>query len=116
MLHCTVESGAPLEFVEAIVNAYPQGVEMRDWKGRTVQDMCLYQETKEFLKKYSSNTDSTSERTDAAANSSSSQMYDDKMHFIQQIHKISDEVSSLEASCQRLRKEMDVLIAKMKRD
>ena len=115
MLHCTVESGAPIEFVEAMVNAFPQGVEMKDWKGRTVLDMCLYQETKEFLNKYS-NTDSTSEGADedAAANSSSSQMYDDKLYIIQQIHKISDEATSLEASCQRLRKEIDVLIAKMK--
>lgn len=111
ILHCAVESGAPLEFVKAMVNAFPEGVGIRDWKGRSARDVALYNETKDFLNR--------AENNDACGSStvlvdSSSGKPDENSEVLLRIEKISGEVSSIESSCKRLRKELDLLIAELK--
>lgn len=110
MLHCAVESGAPLDFIKAIVNAYPEGVEMKDWKGRSVEEAALYDETKEFFRQYKN---ISKIGTDSIAHAV---LTDDKINkVVRQVKKISNEVSTLEKSIQQLRKEMDLLIDELKK-
>lgn len=110
MLHCAVESGAPLDFIKAMVHAYPEGVDMKDWKGRSVQDAALYEETTEFFKQYNSTNANDTEPIKGPR-----LMNDDNvLKIVKQVQKISNEVSSLEKSIQQLRNEMDVLVATLK--
>lgn len=48
-LHACVEYGAPLEVVKALVYAYPDALEMKDWRGLTPIDIALSEELKEYL-------------------------------------------------------------------
>jgi hypothetical protein len=103
MLHCAVESGAPLEFIQAMVNAYPEGVNLKDWKGRSVEEACLFPETKDWLRRFCNQ--SASSKSDATITT---------LDILHQLEKISSDVSSLERSCRNLQINVDALIAKLK--
>jgi hypothetical protein len=112
MLHSAVELGAPLEFVEAMVRTFPEGFKVKDWKGRLVGDVVLYNETKEFLSRAL-----RGEGNDVTNNVMADQSLiseQDKLQILQQMEKVSGEISSLKKSCQRLSKEIDLLIAELK--
>ena len=116
MLHCAVESGAPLECVKAMVHAFPDGVKMRDWKGRNVVDIALYDETKEFLSKYERGNvmGTTTSTVSKEAITHPALMTENKSDIVQQLEKTSNAISSLEHSCNELRNDIDILIAKLK--
>ncbi|KAL3787898.1 hypothetical protein HJC23_000140 [Cyclotella cryptica] len=111
ILHCAVESGAPLDFVKAMVNAFPQGLGIKDWKGRSPRDVALYNETKDFLNKAEHNELSGSAKVLV---DSPSVEAGENYEVILQIERLKGEVSLLESSCQRIRKELDSLITKLK--
>jgi hypothetical protein len=94
-----------------MVNAFPEGVGIRDWKGRSARDVALYNETKDYLNRAENNETSGSATMPV---DSSSVTPDENNEVLLRIEKISEEVSSLESSCQRLRNELDSLIAKLK--
>jgi hypothetical protein len=108
MLHCAVESGAPLEVITAIVHAFPGSLMQKDWKGRRAEDVALYNETKDFLRGIDSSKVNPVTCTDASANTLAC---DEVVH---QIEKLSKELLAIETRCSVLRTEMDVLIAKLK--
>lgn len=119
-LHCSVEAGAPLDVVEAIVEAFPKSLNMKDWKGRRADEVALYPETKDYLKKNNSGDKAMTERV---TNNSSSCQYDDETlesasrtqmsnispELEEQIVKVSEELVRLEETCQSLRKELTSL-------
>lgn len=113
MLHCAVESGAPLECVKAMVHAFPEGVKMKDWKGRNVADVALYDETKEFLRKYETGSMSTTVSTEDSI-TRPALLNESKLDIVQQLERTSNAISLLEQSCEQLRKDVDLLIAKLK--
>ncbi|KAL7464505.1 hypothetical protein ACHAXS_004842 [Conticribra weissflogii] len=121
-LHCSVEAGAPIDVVESIVEAFPKCLDMKDWKGRSAEEVALYQETKDFLKEKIAMYLVAAEQ-EVTKNSSSGQ-YDDKTleyvvsgaqnrngspEFHVQIEKISNELARLEDTCRSLRKELRYL-------
>mmetsp|Transcript_10777 Transcript_10777/g.23380 ORF Transcript_10777/g.23380 Transcript_10777/m.23380 type:complete len:240 (-) Transcript_10777:122-841(-) len=48
-LHACAEYGAPVEVVKALVSAYPDALEMKDWRGHKPVDIALSDELKEYL-------------------------------------------------------------------
>eukprot|EP00957_Ditylum_brightwellii_P198993 15168242-Ditylum_brightwellii.AAC.1 len=48
-LHASVEYGAPLNVVKALVTIYPTALTKKDWKGNTPTDLALEQDVKDLL-------------------------------------------------------------------
>ena len=118
-LHCAVEVGAPLEFVQAVVEAFPKGLKLKDWKGRSAEEVALYNETRDYLKQVNkpsenvSNIDYLPSEKSVIMETATSDGV--KLHAIApQIEKISTELLSMEKTCRSLRKELDGLIEVVK--
>mmetsp|Transcript_26214 Transcript_26214/g.55242 ORF Transcript_26214/g.55242 Transcript_26214/m.55242 type:complete len:231 (-) Transcript_26214:2173-2865(-) len=119
-LHCSVEAGAPLDVVEAIVEAFPKSLNMKDWKGRSAEEVALYRETRDYLKKINSgdlkiaeqvtyNTSSCRYDDETLESASRTQRSNGSHELETQIEKISEELVRLEDACQSLRKELNSL-------
>ena len=107
-LHACVEYGAPIEVVEALVHAYPDALNMKDWRGQTPLDVALTDVLKEYL---ASIDIETAEGSDAdgiiQTDNLAVEVAPEKSHnVLQHIDKISQQVANLRRQCDSLEDEI----------
>ena len=107
-LHACVEYGAPIEVVEALVHAYPDALNMKDWRGQTPLDVALTDVLKEYL---ASIDIETAEGSDADGiiqtdNLAVEVAPENSHNVLQHIDKISQQVANLRRQCDSLEDEI----------
>ena len=107
-LHACVEYGAPIEVVEALVHAYPDALNMKDWRGQTPLDVALKDELKQYL---ASIDIETVESSDADGIIQMDNLIveaapENSHNVLQHIDKISQQVANLRRQCDSLEDEI----------
>ena len=107
-LHACVEYGAPIEVVEALVHAYPDALNMKDWRGQTPLDVALTDVLKEYL---ASIDIETAEGSDADGiiqtdNLAVEVAPENSHNVLRHIDKISQQVANLRRQCDSLEDEI----------
>ena len=54
-LHACVEYDAPLEVISEIIRAYPEALEIKDWRGKTPLEIAVKSKHRKFLKSFDPN-------------------------------------------------------------
>lgn len=115
-LHACVEYGAPIEVVEALVEAHPDALNMKDWRGQTPTDVALTDELKEYLTsvdvesllgKETEGTDT--EGVNQIDNPTADGTPANPQRVLQHIHKISQQVTNMRRQCDVLDEQIRIL-------
>ena len=108
-LHACVEYGAPTEVVEALVHAYPDALNMKDWRGQTPMDVALTDELKEYLASIDIETGEGSDAEEIVQTDNlTANAVPENSHanVLQHIDKISQQVANLRRQCDSLEDEI----------
>lgn len=106
-LHACVEYGAPIEVVEAVVHAYPDALNMKDWRGQTPVGVALTDELKEYLASIDIETEGSDAVGDIPWDNSTVEVAPENSHnVLQHIDKISQQVANLRRQCDSLEDEI----------
>jgi len=112
-LHACVEYGAPIEVVEALIQAYPDALSVKDWRGKTPMDIALTDELKQYLASVDidslvgGGTEGTV--TVGGVPTSADVASEDSQDALQHIDKISQQVVNLRRQCDSLESEIRML-------
>lgn len=112
-LHACVEYGAPIEVVEALLEAYPDALVMKDWRGQTPLDVALTDELKLYLASvdvsslFGSETGGRDVEGGIPTDNLAADVTPENPHgVLQHIDKMSQQVANLRRQCDSLEDEI----------
>lgn len=112
-LHCCAEYGAPLDVVQAVYNACPKAIHVKDYEGRTPIEAAVLDEIKEFLQTISADNKIDKTNNDGDATVVLAQ-HSDANQILSHISTLSNHVKSLTSTCDNMRTEIDALKSALK--